>query len=96
MENELLLGLRISALGLVITFVAMSLVVLVMVALLRFLPARGATSAEASPLDQARPEPGDEKALEEMAVALAVGVCLLELEDSSSHRDPSLGKLLEE
>jgi len=104
MESELLLGLRISFLGLSITFLAMGLVILVMVLLLRFFPVRRkirpATGQESGPAAKAAAEPAtktvDEQALEEMAVALAVGICLLERDGALAHRDPSLGKLLEE
>jgi hypothetical protein len=100
MESELLLGLRISFLGLTITFLAMGLVILVMVLLLRFFPARdkdaGAeSSVEDGQAGQAGAESDDEQALEEMAVALAVGICLLERDGALADRDPSLGKLLE-
>lgn len=96
MESEILLGLRISFLGLSITFLAMGLVILVMVLLLRFLPVRGAVVKEVKKASQIGAEPVDEQALEEMAVALAVGICLLERDEALERKDPSLGKLLEE
>jgi hypothetical protein len=94
--------LRISALGLGITFLAMGLVILIMILLLRFFPVREA--AEEIPVERepSAPQAVDEKALEELAVALAVGICLLEQDGaladvtSPGFRDPSLGKLLEE
>lgn len=96
MESELILGLRISALGLSVTFLAMGLVILIMVLLIRFFPVRGEVAEKA--LEAGRPEPEvvDEQALEEMAVALAVGICLLERNGALEYKDPSLGKLLEE
>lgn len=96
MGSELILGLRISVLGLSITFLAMGLVILIMVLLLRFFPVRDQVDEEAVPAGQPEPEAIDEQALEEMAVALAVGICLLEREGALEYRDPSLGKLLEE
>jgi Na+-transporting methylmalonyl-CoA/oxaloacetate decarboxylase gamma subunit len=96
MESDLLLGLRISLLGLSITFVAMGLVILVMVLLLRIFPVRSVAVEEAVPADLPAAEAADEQALEEMAVALAVGICLLERDGALRSKDPSLGKLLEE
>ena len=95
MENELILGLRISVLGLAITFLAMGLVILVMVLLMRFFPVRGAAD-ETAQASQPETEAVDEQALEELAVALAVGICLLEQDGAFERKDPSLGKLLEE
>jgi Na+-transporting methylmalonyl-CoA/oxaloacetate decarboxylase gamma subunit len=101
MTEELLLGLRISVIGLSITFLAMGLVILIMVLLLRIFPGKGESNrddgAPAAQADtDAAPVVGDEQALEEMAVALAVGICLLERQGELAYRDPSLGKLLEE
>ena len=96
MENELILGLRISVLGLSITFLAMGLVILIMVLLMRFFPARGAVADEVVQAGQPEPEAVDDQALEELAVALAVGICLLERDGALESKDPSLGKLLEE
>ncbi len=96
MGSDLILGLRISIIGLSLTFLAMGLVILVMVLLLRFFPVRGAAAEESAPASQPEPEVDDEQALEEMAVALAVGICLLERDGALQYKDPSLGKLLEE
>ena len=99
MESELLLGLRISFLGLSITFLAMGLVILVMVLLLRFFPVRRkikpVMGQESPAASEPAAKPVDEQALEEMAVALAVGICLLERDGALAHGAPSLGKLLE-
>jgi hypothetical protein len=96
MADELILGLRISVIGLSITFLAMGLVILIMVLLLRFFPGKGDQNQEEVTLTGAPAEPVNEQALEEMAVALAVGICLLERQGELARRDPSLGKLLEE
>lgn len=94
MSPELLFGLRLSAIGLGVTFVALGLLSLMMRGLLRVFPP-----------EQAKPKPpveapvaadNEEQRLEEMAVALAVGISLLEREGSFVQRDPTLGKLLEE
>lgn len=96
MSSDFILGLRISVLGLSITFLAMGLVILIMVLLLRFFPVKGAVADEAAEAGQPESEVAGEQALEEMAVALAVGICLLERDGVLEHKDPSLGKLLEE
>jgi len=107
MASDLILGLRISALGLAVTFLAMGLVILVMYLLMRVFPVKRValgTTAEAKRdlskrMDE--PETTDEQALEEVAVALAVGICLLEQEGALGsgippvQREPTLGKLLE-
>ena len=107
MGNDLIIGLRISALGLTITFLAMGLVILIMILLLRFFPARAVDREVAVDKKPAGTQAVDEQALEEMAVALAVGICLLEQDgalaggampasgDTPVYREPSLGKLLE-
>jgi hypothetical protein len=102
MGSDLIIGLRISLLGLAITFLAMGLVIVVMILLLRLFPARRVAEKAAAELAPVKPEAADEQALEEMAVALAVGICLLEQDGAFNsgaapvYRDPSLGKLLEE
>lgn len=96
MDSDLILGLRISVLGLSITFLAMGLVILIMVLLLRFFPVRDADPGAAVQASPSEPEVGEQQALEEMAVALAVGICLLERDGALEHKDPSLGRLLEE
>ena len=102
MDSDLILGLRISVLGLSITFLAMGLVILIMVLLLRLFPAKSAGQEDVIEMEPPAPEAADEQALEEMAVALAVGICLLEQDGAfragaaEGYRDPSLGQLLEE
>lgn len=96
MGSDLILGFRISLIGLSITFLAMGLVILVMILLLRFFPDRSETGREELTMVTTEAEDVDEQALEEMAVALAVGICLLERSDALEYRDPSLGKLLEQ
>ncbi|MBN2555112.1 MAG: hypothetical protein JXA97_04160 [Anaerolineales bacterium] len=92
MSSIFLIGLRISVIGLGITFLALAFLLLLMRLLLRVFP-------------PAREEPGPSAALpaetdgdchEEMAVALAVGICLLERSGSFRRRDLSLGRLLEQ
>ena len=76
-----------------VTFLALGLLIAVMLILLRIFPAKKPTkqaqAAEPSEVD-------DGQRLEEMAVALAVGISLLEREGGFVQRDPTLGKLLEE
>jgi hypothetical protein len=96
MSSELLLGLRISVIGLSVTFLAMGLVILIMVLLMRFFPAKKASGQVVDQSEPAAAEVIDEQALEEMAVALAVGICLLERDGALEYKDPSLGQLLEE
>ncbi|HSG15608.1 MAG TPA: hypothetical protein VLE70_04710 [Anaerolineae bacterium] len=96
MGSDLILGFRISLIGLSVTFLAMGLVILVMILLLRFFPDRSETGREELTMVTTEAEDVDEQALEEMAVALAVGICLLERSDALEYRDPSLGKLLEQ
>jgi len=93
MENDLVIGLQLSIIGLGVTFLALGLLISVMYLLQRIFPAKRAVS-QTQPVEPA-PE-GDEQRLEEMAVALAVGISLLEREGAFARRDPSLGKLLEE
>ena len=95
MGSDLIIGLRLSVIGMGLTFLALGLLILVMVLLLRLFPDRGVTGQKAPDMDQAQVEVGDEQRLEEMAVALAVGICLLERRGALEYRDPSLGKLLE-
>ena len=96
MDSDLILGLRISVIGLSVTFLAMGLVILVMVLLLRFFPDKSETGQEDPTMIPAEAEEVNEQALEEVAVALAVGICLLERSGALEYRDPSLGKLLEQ
>lgn len=96
MGSDLIVGLRLSVIGLSVTFLAIGLLILVMVLLLRFFPDK--SEAEHSALERitTETEDVDEQRLEEMAVALAVGICLLESSGALEYRDPSLGKLLEQ
>lgn len=96
MGSDLITGLRISVIGMSITFLALGLLILVMILLVRFFPDRSAASEKDSKLDLTTAEYVDEQRLEEMAVALAVGICLLERDDALEYRDPSLGHLLEQ
>ena len=96
MDSDLILGLRISVIGFSVTFLAMGLVILVMVLLLRFFPDRSETGHEEPAKVPTEAEDVDEQSLEEMAVALAVGICLLERGGALEYRDPTLGRLLEQ
>ena len=96
MESDLIVGLRLSVVGFSLTFLALGLLILVMVLLLRFFPDRSESSAVDPPGSPAKADDDDEQRLEELAVALAVGICLLEQEGDLDFRDPSLGKLLEQ
>lgn len=95
MSSDLILGLRISVIGLSVTFLALGLVILVMVLLLRLFPDKSETGPKDADLDPAKAQELDEQAMEELAVAMAVGICLLERDGALEYRDPSLGKLLE-
>ncbi len=94
MSPELLFGLRLSAIGLGVTFVALGLLSLMMRGLLRVFPPEKAAPKPSVEAPAAADD--EERRLEEMAVALAVGISLLEREGSFVQRDPTLGKLLEE
>lgn len=96
MGSDLIVGLRLSVIGMSITFLALGLLILVMVLLLRFFPDKSVT--EQTDLDKraTEAEDVDEQRLEEVAVALAVGICLLERSGALEFQDPSLGKLLEQ
>jgi len=96
MGSDLITGLRISVIGMSITFLALILLILVMILLVRFFPDRSATKEQDSNKDLTTTENVDEQRLEEMAVALAVGICLLERDETLEYRDPSLGHLLEQ
>ena len=87
MENEFLLGLYVSAVGLGVTFLALgSLILLIRVLVALFPPQKPSAT------------PGDleERRLEEEAAALAVSIRLMEAgTHDRKDRDESLGKLLE-
>jgi len=95
MDSDLIMGFRISVVGLSVTFLAMGLVILVVVLLMRFFPDKDAAGQEQAAMGSSSFVDDDEQAMEEMAVALAVGICLLEGGGALECRDPSLGKLLE-
>lgn len=85
MNPEFYLGLQISLAGLLVTFLALGLLILLIRLLVWLFPVRVTTMAEGD----------DERRREETAVALAVAVSLLEKDGDLPGRDPSLGKLLE-
>jgi len=92
MNPDVLIGLRIGAIGLGVTFLALGLLSFVMRWLLRLFPPASAVDEKPVVVPT---EGEDEQRLEEMAVALAVGISLLEGQGTFDQRDPSLGKLLE-
>jgi Na+-transporting methylmalonyl-CoA/oxaloacetate decarboxylase gamma subunit len=92
MDANLLIGLRIGIIGLGVTFLALGFLLIVMRLLLKIFPAK--TEASQPPVVSPIQSIEDHR-LEELAVALAVGICLLEKDDGLAYRDPSLGKLLE-
>ena len=96
MDGDLIVGLLVSVIGFSVTFLALGLLILVMVLLLRFFPVKSETEKTDLDTSPTQVEDVDEQHLEEMAVALAVGVCLLESSGAFEYRDPSLGKLLEQ
>jgi Na+-transporting methylmalonyl-CoA/oxaloacetate decarboxylase gamma subunit len=96
MGSDLIIGLRLSVIGFSLTFLALGLLILVMVLLLRFFPDKSVTGQKDPDMDPTKVEDVNEQRLEEMAVALAVGICLLERSDALDYRDPSLGRLLEQ
>jgi Na+-transporting methylmalonyl-CoA/oxaloacetate decarboxylase gamma subunit len=92
MNADLIIGLRIGAIGLGVTFLALGLLSIVM----RWLPKLFPPTKDVQQItDEPAVEVGDDQRLEEMAVALAIGISLLEQENAFQKRDPSLGKLLE-
>lgn len=96
MGSDLIVGLRLSVIGMSVTFLALGLLILVMVLLLRFFPDKSVTEQTDLDTSPTEAEDVDEQRLEEVAVALAVGVCLLERSGALEFQDPSLGKLLEQ
>jgi len=88
----MIIGLRLFIIGMTVTFLALGLLLLVMRLLLRVFPAK---TAPAKPVVHARAASSDEPDAEEMAAALAVGICLLERSGSLHPRDPTLGATLE-
>lgn len=91
MSDELIIGLRIFAIGFSVTFLALGLLSLVMRWLPRLFPNEKTVQ---EPMEVSSTEVDDNQRLEEMAVALAVGISLLENSGTFDHRDPTLGNLL--
>ena len=88
--SDLILGLRLSGIGLGVTFLSLGLVILVMDLLVRIFPVVSREPESESGSDDAA-----ERRREQTAAALAVGVALAEDQTGGEGRDPSLGKLLE-
>ena len=97
MEDTLITGLYVSVISMAVTFVALGILIGVMFALLAIFPDRNLktseVSDEAAELTEDLNE--DPKANEELAVAMAVGMALLEHQGAFDAKDPNLGKLLE-
>ena len=94
MSTDLIIGLRLSGIGLGVTFLALGLVILVMDLLMRIFPA--STEGDGAQNTDINARDLDEKRREETAVALAVGVALMEDRGELEELDPTLGTLLEE
>lgn len=93
MGSDIVIGLRLSAIGLTVTFAALGILIVVMLLLLRIFPAKKPPAAE---LDETGSVDADRQQLEEMAVALAVGISLLDRDSALMQQDLNLGRLLEE
>jgi Na+-transporting methylmalonyl-CoA/oxaloacetate decarboxylase gamma subunit len=90
MSAELVIGLRISVIGLGVTFLALGLLSLVMRYLPTLFPASKPIQTPTKPIEEQ-----NDNQDELLAVAMAVGICLLEERHILDHQDPSLGQLLE-
>jgi Na+-transporting methylmalonyl-CoA/oxaloacetate decarboxylase gamma subunit len=95
MSSDLIIGLRLSGIGLGVTFLALGLVILIMDLLVRIFPVVGSIESDDQSAE-ARTGDLNEKQREETAVALAVGIALLENKGGMEELDPTLGRLLEE
>jgi Na+-transporting methylmalonyl-CoA/oxaloacetate decarboxylase gamma subunit len=89
MNPDMIIGLRIFLIGFSVTFLALALLSFVMKFLPRIFPVK-ASQTEQVPTNQTN----QDGQLEEMAVALAVGLCLLEKHHALEYQDPTLGNLL--
>ncbi len=97
MEDTLITGLYVSVISMAVTFVALGILIGVMFALLAIFPDRNLKTSEVSDEVAELTEDlnEDPKANEELAVAMAVGMALLEHQGAFDAKDPNLGKLLE-
>ena len=97
MEDTLITGLYVSVISMAVTFVALGILIGVMFALLAIFPDRSLKTSEVSDEVAELTEDlnEDPKANEELAVAMAVGMALLEHQGAFDAKDPNLGKLLE-
>ena len=93
MGNDLVIGLQLSVIGFSVTFLALGLLIGLMWLLLRIFPVKSDASEKPTKIAE---EGEDEQRLEEMAVALAVGISLLEREGALDQRDRTLVQLFEE
>ena len=93
MEDVMMVGIRLFIVGMGVTFLALGLLIFVMRGLQALFP------GDEKPQEIALKKEDDqifEQSYEEMAVALAVGICLLEREGALGLRDATLGQLLED
>jgi hypothetical protein len=91
MNPEIIIGLRIGVIGLGVTFLALGLLSIIM----KYLPSLFPAKKTGPAIQPKAEEISQDQRLEEMAVALAVGICLLEESHSLDYKDPNLGNLLE-
>jgi len=96
MGTDLIDGLRLSVIGLAFTFLAISFLILVMVMLQRIFPDKGEDQPRDASTKLVDDGNANEQELEELAVALAVGISLLEERGALEYQDPTLGQLLEQ
>lgn len=96
MENTLLTGLYVSAISMTVTFLALGILIGVMYLLLAIFPDKSKEKSK-----EGTKEMDDEtiiedpKVNEELAVAMAVGMALLDHQGVFDAKDPNLGRLLE-
>lgn len=97
MENTLVTGLYVSLISMAVTFVALGILIGVMYLLLKIFPdkSKGVAEVETGASIELETSKEDPKADEELAVAMAVGMALLEHQGTFDAKDPNLGKLLE-
>lgn len=95
MENTLMTGLYVSVISMAVTFIALGILIGVMYALLAIFPDKSKQVAGDEFVAMIEEPEVDEKANQELAVAMAVGMALLEHQGAFDAKDPNLGKLLE-
>ena len=95
MENTLMTGLYVSVISMAVTFIALGILIGVMYALLAIFPDKSKQVSDDESVAMIEEPEVDEKANQELAVAMAVGMALLEHQGAFDAKDPNLGKLLE-